>query len=83
MPRDVSQRAKATLDLFTGEQAAESEPVKDPRAVESGRLGGLKGGTARAKKLSPEEWTGIAKRAAAARWGKPRKKAATKGPPSR
>jgi len=41
MPSDVNQRAKATLDLITGERAAESEPVKDPRAVELGRQGAL------------------------------------------
>jgi hypothetical protein len=68
MPRDVNQRAKATLDLITGEAGFEPEPEKDPRAVELGRLGGLKGGAARAKKLSPERRIEIAKRAAQARW---------------
>jgi N6-adenosine-specific RNA methylase IME4 len=42
---------------------------KDPIASEFGRRGGLKGGRARAEKLSPEERTDIARRAAAARWG--------------
>jgi N6-adenosine-specific RNA methylase IME4 len=42
---------------------------KDPLAVEFGRRGGLKGGHARAAKLSPEERSEIARRAAAARWG--------------
>jgi hypothetical protein len=41
MPRDVNQRAKATLDLFTGEREPEPERVKDPAAVELGRRGGL------------------------------------------
>ena len=67
MPRDPSQRAKKTLDLFTGE--VESERVKDPAAVELGRKGGLKGGKARAAKLSPEQRSEIARKAAAARWG--------------
>ncbi len=35
-----------------------------------GRLGGLKGGKARAEKLSPERRKEIAKKAAMARWGK-------------
>lgn len=68
MPRDVNQRAKATLDLFTGERQAEPQPEKDPRAVELGRQGGLKGGKARADKLSPERRTEIARKAAAVRW---------------
>jgi N6-adenosine-specific RNA methylase IME4 len=42
---------------------------KDPLAVEFGRRGGLKGGHARAAKLSPDERAEIARKAAAARWG--------------
>jgi len=68
MPRDPSQRAKKTLDLFTGE--IEPERVKDPAAVELGRRGGLKGGKARAQKLSPEQRSEIAKKAAQVRWSK-------------
>ena len=41
---------------------------KDPAAVALGRKGGLKGGKARAEKLTPEQRSEIAKRAAAARW---------------
>jgi hypothetical protein len=72
MPRDVNQRAKATLDLFTGEREAlpTMDSVKDPAAVELGRRGGLKGGPSRAAKLTPERRSEIASRAAAARWGK-------------
>lgn len=70
MPRDVNQRAKATLDLITGERQPEPEPVKDARAVELGRQGGLKGGKARAAKLSPERRRAIAQAAAETRWGK-------------
>lgn len=68
MPRDVSQRAKATLDLFLGERQAEPQPEKDPRAVELGRQGGLRGGHARAAKLTSERRSEIARKAAAARW---------------
>lgn len=39
-------------------------------AATLGRLGGLKGGRARAEKLSPEERKAIAKQAARARWNK-------------
>ena len=45
-------------------------PVKNPAAVALGRLGGLKGGNARAEKLSSKQKTQIAKKAALARWGK-------------
>ena len=45
---------------------------KNPAAVELGRLGGRKGGKARAEKLSPERRTEIAKKAAEARWAKKR-----------
>ena len=43
---------------------------KNPHAVVLGRLGGLKGGKARAEKLTPYERTEIAKKAAEARWSK-------------
>ena len=43
---------------------------KNPNAVALGRLGGKKGGKARAAKLTPEQRSEIARKAAAARWGK-------------
>jgi hypothetical protein len=55
--------------------APEASPVdsgKNPAAVSLGRLGGLKGGPARAAKLSKKRKSEIAKKAAAARWGKSR-----------
>lgn len=72
-PTDVNQRAKMIVDLATGEK---TEPVstKNPAAVELGRLGGLKGGKARAEKLSPERRKEIAQKAIQARWGKERAK---------
>jgi hypothetical protein len=48
----------------------ESEEGKNPAAVALGRLGGLKGGRARAEKLSREQRSAIAKKAAKARWSK-------------
>jgi hypothetical protein len=47
-----------------------STPEKNPAAVELGRLGGLKGGKARAEKLSARKRKAIAKKAAKARWEK-------------
>ncbi len=48
----------------------EAHIVKNPAAVALGRLGGLKGGVVRAKRLTPERRVEIAKKAALARWGK-------------
>ena len=47
------------------------QPKKNLAAVALGRLGGLKGGKARAKKLSAKRRHDIAKKVAAARWGRP------------
>ena len=44
--------------------------VKNRHAVALGKLGGSKGGTARAANLTPKELSDIGKKAAAARWGK-------------
>jgi hypothetical protein len=54
------------------ETTAETMPphVKNPAAVSLGRLGGLKGGKARAAKLSAKKRSAIAKKAARARWRK-------------
>jgi hypothetical protein len=70
MPRDVNQRAKLTIDWATGQADPESLPAKDPAAIARGHAGGVKGGTARATKLSPERRREIARKAAAARWQK-------------
>jgi hypothetical protein len=71
MPSDPMQRAKLTIDLALGDATpSPEEPTKDAASVELGRLGGLKGGPARAKKLSRERRIEIAKKAAAARWSK-------------
>ncbi len=48
------------------------KPTKNPAAVALGKLGGAKGGAARAAALSPRKRSLIAKKAAAARWGKKR-----------
>lgn len=50
------------------EEPADDTPQKNPAAVALGRLGGLKGGKARAEKLSAKKRKAIAKKAAEARW---------------
>ena len=68
---DLNQLAKRILDEATGEASkTEPPPVKNEAAVALGRLGGKKGGAARAKALTHEQMTEIAKKAAAARWRK-------------
>lgn len=71
-PRDPSQLAYNIVREATGEDE-KFEPEKkekNPHAVALGRLGGKKGGKARAEKLTPEERKAIARKAAAARWNK-------------
>lgn len=68
-PRDANQLAKFIADLATGElELPKTDEGKDPAAVALGRKGGLKGGKARADKLSAKRRAAIAKKAAAARW---------------
>lgn len=73
---DVNTTAFQILQAVTGEPAEKSakkklaEPEKNPAAVALGRLGGLKGGKARAEKLSAKKRTEIAKKAASSRWKK-------------
>ncbi len=68
-PRDVNSLARQIVDEATGEHTPEPESDgKDPAAVALGRKGGLKGGKARAEKLTPEQRSEIARRAAKARW---------------
>lgn len=70
-PKDTNLLAKKVVDLATGEKEEEQpKDNKNPHAVELGRLGGLKGGKARAKKLSAKKRKEIAKKAAEARWKK-------------
>jgi hypothetical protein len=61
--------ADATTDEDEDEQDADPYERKNPAAVELGRQGGLKGGKARAEKLTPEQRSEIARKAARARWG--------------
>jgi hypothetical protein len=69
-PRDPNQLAKLIVDIATGEVEVELEPDgdKNPAAVELGRKGGLKGGKARAERMTAEQRSEAARRAAKARW---------------
>jgi hypothetical protein len=69
-PRDFSQAAKLVIDVATGQvedrERTPEEEGKDPAAVAMGR----KGGAARAKAVTPEKRSEIAKRAAQKRWSR-------------
>lgn len=69
-PRDQSQFAKLMVDIAAGKVPNDEVHEKNPFAVALGRLGGAKGGKARALKLSPQERSEIARDAAKARWSK-------------
>jgi hypothetical protein len=72
---DVNVTAFEILQAVAGEAAEKptkkkpADSEKNPAAVALGRLGGRKGGPARAKKLSPHKRKAIAKLAAKVRWG--------------
>jgi hypothetical protein len=71
-PRDVNELAaeivrEATDEAPPGTSTAADEG-KDPAAVALGRRGGLRGGRARAGKMTAEERSEAARRAAQARW---------------
>ena len=68
-PRDPNQLAKMVVDIATGE-AEDSVSSKKKVAKRRGRAGGLKGGKARARKLTRAERGDIARIAAQARWKK-------------
>jgi len=70
-PRDPSQLAKAVLDIATGQVTDEEPELTD--AQKFARTGGLKGGKARAAKLTPEQRSEIARKAARTRWGSKQK----------
>ena len=76
-PRDPNQLGLRIIQEATGQvpkydprEDAPVDPAKNPHAVALGRLGGLKGGMARAAALGPKKRSQIAAKAAAKRWGK-------------
>jgi len=67
-PRDPVQLGKLVGDILTGQvEDRQPEPALD--ATNYAQKGGLKGGNARAARLTPEQRKAIAKKASAARWG--------------
>ena len=62
--KDINQLAHAVMESISKIDAG----GKNPAAVALGRLGGLKGGNARAKSLSEDRRREIAQKAAKARW---------------
>jgi len=74
-PRDLNAMAAAIVDQATTDATMpDPDEGKNPHAVALGRLGGKSGGKARAAKLSAEERSAIARRAAQARWSAEGKK---------
>ena len=72
-PRDPNQLAHRVFLESIGEAERTeppAQPQKNPAAVALGRLGGLKGGAARAAALTPKKRSQIAAKAARTRWGK-------------
>lgn len=71
-PRDPNELAFQVFQEAIGEASPEPEPKpereKNPAAVALGKLGGKKGGKARAAKMTPEERAESARKAAEARW---------------
>jgi hypothetical protein len=72
-PRDLNALATSIVGEATGETPKpkqQADDGKDPAAVALGRRGGLKGGRARAEKLTAEERSAAAKKAAETRWSR-------------
>ena len=67
--QDINERAYSIVRQITGEEPKpDPNEGKNPAAVALGKLGGAKGGKARAAKLSPAKRKQIARKAARARW---------------
>ena len=69
-PADTNKLAFNIVQESIGEAPEPEDEGKNPAAVALGRLGGLKGGKARAAKMTPEERSEAARKAAKARWDK-------------
>jgi hypothetical protein len=78
--QDINELAASIVDEATSDQPIQTatlpgpDPNKNPAAVALGRLGGLKGGKARAKNMTKKERSEAARRAANKRWGKNKRK---------
>jgi len=74
MPRDTNQLAHKILQIAIGEDVEPQKPGdgKNPAAVALGKLGGPKGGKNRWKGVSKKKRSEVARKAAFARWKKPK-----------
>ena len=79
-PRDINQLAHYLVQKSTEEELTEAQPESKPERsaiseylAKIGRKGGLKGGKARAEKLSSKRRSAIARTAASERWRKIKK----------
>ncbi|MDA1129271.1 MAG: histone H1 [Chloroflexi bacterium] len=68
IPKDLNALAAFITEEATGEPAPDTS--KNASAAQRGKLGGLKGGKARAAKMTPEERSEAARKAAKTRWEK-------------
>jgi len=66
--KDINQTAFNIVQQSTGQASVIPSKEKNPAAVALGRLGGLKGGKARAESLTPKKRSEIAQKAAKSRW---------------
>jgi len=73
--KDLNETAFSIVQQSTGQAGPTPAPAKNPAAVALGRLGGLKGGKARAANLSAKKRKEIAKKTAMSRWSKKTPKA--------
>jgi len=68
-PADVIGNAVHVMRIATGEIAESAAPEKNPAAVALGKMGGRKGGLARAQNMTPKQRQRAARSAVAVRWG--------------
>jgi hypothetical protein len=68
-PKDLNQLAATIMKVATEGEPTPPPDTRNPHAVALGRMGGLKGGKARAEKLSENQRHQISVKAAKTRWG--------------
>jgi hypothetical protein len=73
-PRQTDENVRAFDTVKIATERKQEPEEKNPAAVALGRLGGLKGGKARAKSISPERRSEIAHLAATTRWSRRKKR---------
>lgn len=69
-PYNITMKKHPDINELSASIVAKATHEKNPAAIALGRLGGLKGGKARAKALTPKQRQDIARKAAKKRWEK-------------